>query len=93
MNPLDKKHTAKLYWASVVLYFALFSFNALATALIASLIGVKWEVLSGQERFSIVVAIAANWTGMVLVFIQRGMARIAKGQPPVPTGDTDHITR
>lgn len=93
MNPLDKQRREKLYWASVILYFALFSFNALATSLIASLIGVKWELLSMQEKFSIAVAIVANWTGMVLVFIQRGMTRLAQGKGPVPTGDTDLLTK
>lgn len=93
MNPLDRKHQARLYWASVILYFSLFSFNALATSLMAGLVGVKWENLTHQDKFMIAVAVLANWTGLVLVFIQRSMARLASGKAPIETGDTDHISR
>lgn len=93
MNPLDAKHQARLYWAGVILYFALFSFNAWATSTMAALIGVKWEILTTQEKFLIGVAIVANWTGLVLVFVQKGMARLASGRPPIATGDTEQITK
>jgi len=93
MTLLDKKHQAKLYWWGVITYFALFSFNALATSTLAALIGTKWEVITGQEKFLIVVAIAANWTGLILVFVQKGMSRIASGKPPIETGDTDHLDK
>lgn len=93
MNPLDAKHQARLYWAGVILYFVLFSFNAWATSVMAALIGVKWHLLTHQEQFLIVVAILANWTGLVLVFVQKGMARLASGQPPIPTGDTQQFPK
>lgn len=93
MTLLDSKHQAKLYWAGVILYFLLFSFNSLATSLIAALIGVKWEVLTHQEQFLIAVAIVANWTGLVLVFVQKGMSRLVSGKPPVATGETEHIAK
>lgn len=93
MNLLDRKHQAALYWWGVILYFALFSFNALATSTLAALIGAKWEAISHQEKFLILVAIAANWTGLVLVFIQKSVSRLAEGKPPVPTGDTERISK
>ena len=93
MNPLDQKHQAKLYWISVILYFALFSFNAFATSTVAALIGVKWELLSSQEKFLILVAIVANWTGLVLVFIQNSMKRLVSGKPPIGNGDTEHVAK
>lgn len=93
MNPLDSKHQAKLYWAGVILYFALFSFNAWATSTMAALVGVKWELLTTQEKFLIGVAILANWTGLVLVFVQKGMSRLVSGKPPVPTGDTEQFPK
>lgn len=93
MNLLDRKHQAALYWWGMILYFALFSFNALATSTLAALIGAKWELLSHQEKFLILVAIAANWTGLVLVFIQKSVSRLAAGRPPIETGDTDRITK
>lgn len=78
-------------WWAVILYFALFSFNALATSTMAALIGAKWELLSTQEKFMIFVAILANWTGLVLVFIQKSFARLVSGKPPIETGDTQHL--
>jgi hypothetical protein len=93
MNLLDKQHRERLYWWSILLYFLLFSFNALATSTIAALIGAKWNLLTSQEKFMIWVAIIANWTGLVLVFVQKGMSRIASGRPPIETGDTQHLTQ
>lgn len=93
MNPIDKTNRGRLYWWGILLYFALFSFNALATSTVAALVGAKWHLLTGQEKFLICVAITANWTGLVLVFIQKTMARLVEGRPPIPTGDTERLTR
>jgi hypothetical protein len=93
MNLLDSKHTQKLFWAAIILHFAFFSFNAFATATIAALVGAKWEMLSFQDRFLIVMAILSNWTGLVLVYLGKGMARLASGKPPISTGDTEHVTK
>ena len=93
MTLLDSKHQAKLYWAGVILYFCLFSFHTLATSLVAMLVGVKWHLLTSQEQFSITVAILANWTGMVLIFLQKGMSRLVSGKPPVATSETEHIAK
>lgn len=92
MIQLDEQRQARMYWAGLVLYFVLFSFNAWATSTLAALIGVKWELLTMQEKFLIGVAIVANWTGLVLVFVQKGMSRLAAGKPPI-NGDTDHLTK
>lgn len=86
------KQSALLLWA-VILHFALFSFNALATSTTAALIGTKWEALATQEKFMIFVAVAANWTGLILVYLQRGISRIQSGKLPVPNGDTEHIAK
>ena len=93
MIPLDKENQTRLYWWGIILYFALFSFNALATSTLAAFIGAKWSILTGQEKFMILVAILANWTGLVLVFVQRSMGRMASGKPPLETGDTERISR
>jgi hypothetical protein len=93
MTMLDHKHQAALYWWGIVIYFALFSFNALATSTLAALVGTKWGVLTGQEKFLIGVAIAANWTGLILVFIQKSVSRLSHGKPPIETGDTEQRTR
>ena len=90
---LSKTKAERLYWWAIFAYFGLFSFNALATCLIAALVGVKWGTLTGQEKFMIFVAVSANWTGLVLVFIQRSAARIISGKPPIETGETKHLTR
>ncbi len=93
MTLLDEKKQARLYWWGVGLYFALFSFNAFATSTLAALIGTKWEIITGQEKFLIVVAIGANWTGLVLVFVQKSMARLAHGKTPIENGDTETIVK
>ena len=93
MNPLDRHHQARLYWLAIFVYFALFSFNALATTTICALTGADWSLLPTQKKFLIVVAIAANWTGLVLVFVQKSMSRIAQGKPPIETGDTQHLSK
>jgi|KBSSwiStaDraftv2_1062776.scaffolds.fasta_scaffold181662_4 hypothetical protein len=90
---LDKQHATRLYWWGIILYFALFSFNALATSTLAAFIGAKWGILTGQEKFMIIVAILANWTGLVLVFVQKGMGRIISGKPPIETGDTQRLSK
>jgi len=93
MITLDQKHQTRLYWWGIILYFALFSFNALATSTLAAFIGAKWSILTGQEKFMILVAIIANWTGLVLVFVQRSMGRIVGGKPPIETGDTERFSK
>lgn len=91
MTPhLDQRYIAKLYWAAVFLHFALFSFNALATCCLAALVGVKWEVLTVQEKFLIFVAVIANWTGLIIVYVQRSVSRLTAGKAPLETGDTEH---
>lgn len=91
--PLDKTQRTSLYWWGIILYFLLFSFNALATSTLAAFIGAKWQQLTGQEQVMILVAILANWTGLVLVFVQRSMGRIVSGKPPIETGDTQRLTK
>ena len=90
---LEKTHQTRLYWYGVILYFTLFSFNALATCTLAAFIGAKWGMLTGQEKFMVIVAIAANWTGLVLVFVQRSIGRIVSGKSPIETGDTERLSR
>jgi len=90
---LEKLNLVKLYVVAIGLHFALFSFNALASSTMAALIGAEWEQLATQKKFLILVAIAANWTGLVLVYVQKGMSRISRGKSPVETGDTDHLTK
>ena len=93
MNPLDEKHARKLYWAAILLYFALLSVNSLATSIIASLVGAKWSVLTSQEKVMIVFSVLANWTGLVLAFVRTSLTRIASGKAPIETGDTKHLAR
>ena len=59
----------------------------------AGLVGAKWGALTGQEKIMIFIAVAANWTGLVLAFLGKGMGRIATGKTPIETGDTDLIQK
>lgn len=94
MNELLPQQSARrLYWAAILIYFGLLSANSLATSILASLVGAKWSVLTGQEKVMIVFSVLANWTGLVLAFLRTSLIRIASGKPPIETGDTSHIQK
>ncbi len=90
---LDKPHREKLYWWALLIYFLVFSFNGLATSTMAALIGTNWLTLNAQSKFMIYMAIAANWTGLILLFIKDVMIRLGSGKPPIRTGDTEQFTK
>ena len=92
-GPLNEAQQRKLYWWAVFLYFGLLSANSLFTATLASLVGTKWDAITTQEKFLIVISILANWTGLVLAFVRSSIGRIVHGKPPIETGDTERIQR
>lgn len=78
-----------------ILWFVLFSVNALCTSMVAALTGSSWVLLDNQSRLMIVIAIIGNWTGTVMAFISKQSTRFSQGStPPVnePTNFTQPTT-
>ncbi len=70
-----------------IMWFFLFSVNALCSCMIAALTGAKWDALDFQSKFLIVVAITGNWTGTIMAFVSKQAQRMKKDGTPFPTGD------
>ena len=67
-----------------IFYGVLFSFNALASAITASFLNVEWDSLSGTSKFLLIIVVAQNWTGTMLAFMSKTIARLDQGLDPVP---------
>ena len=73
----------------VILYIVLFSLNSLSSAIIASFLNTDWQTLKATAKFILVVVILQSWTGTMLAFFNKSLARVEKGEPLIPTGQTD----
>ena len=78
-------------WRFAILWFVLFSLNALGTSIIASLTGAQWDELKGQQKFLICTAIFVNWTGTIMAYMSRAAKKIESGQ--LPFDDTSFQTK
>ena len=78
-----------------IMWFFLFSVNALCSCMIAALTGAKWHELDAQSKFMIVVAITGNWTGTIMAFVSKQAQRIQKSGLPFPQigDDTTFVTK
>lgn len=86
------KHFISTYKLTIV-YLALFSINALFTSVLASLQGLEWRDMTPTARTCVFMAIGANWTGVILAFLNQSISRTIHGQPFLPTGDTTVTTK
>lgn len=75
-----------LAWKMAIVYFCLFSINALGTSIMSALIGAKWETLDSQQKFMIGVGVLTNWTGLIMAFFSKSAQKIDKGVTPSDTG-------
>lgn len=66
----------------------LFSINSLSTAIVASFMNADWANLDGTSKFLLVVVVIQNWTGTMIAFANKTLARIEQGKLPLETGDT-----
>lgn len=78
-------------WRFAILWFVLFSLNALGTAIIAALTGADWFTLDPQSKFMICVAIFVNWSGTIMAFMSKAAKKIESGQ--LPFDDTSFIEK
>lgn len=67
----------------------LFSINALADVTVASFLNVEWSTISNTSKFLIIVVIIKSWSGTMMAFFNKTMARIETGKNPFSTGDSD----
>lgn len=78
-------------WRMAVLWFVLFSLNALGSSVIAALTGAQWSELDGQSKFMICLAVFVNWSGTVMAFFKSAAKKIESGQ--LPFDDTTTTTK
>lgn len=85
------KNIAKLAVAykMAILIGALFSINALSTAIVASFMNTDWAQLNTTSKFLLVIVVLQNWTGTMLAFFNKTLSRVEQGKFPIDTGDTD----
>jgi len=84
-----------LYNKLASMYFWLFSFNALSTAVTTALLNTEWQNLSGTSKFLTVFLIGQSWSNTMLAFINKSASRVAEDKPilSTDTGNTTIITR
>jgi len=63
-------------WKLAILWFVLFSINALGTSIMASLVGTTWSQLDTLGKWMIVVAVIVNWTGTIMAFLSKAARKI-----------------
>lgn len=71
----------------------LFSLNSLFTAILISFLNTDWSSLNGTSKFLLIVGILQNWTGTLLAFFNKTIARVEQGKFPIDTGDTQIMTK
>jgi len=68
-----------------VFWFVLFSINSLGSCIIAASAGSVWANLGTQEKFTVIVAVITNWTGVIMAYIKQAAKKIESGE--IPIGD------
>src|SRR5271166_5873596 len=84
---------SKVTFRMAVIYGILFSLNSLSTCIVASLLNADWSDLSGTKKVILCIAIVGNWTGSLMAFLSKTMARMEAGKPPIVEGDTTFTTK
>lgn len=88
----DQSNTTKTsLWEfrAAIGYCALFSFNAICSAVVIALTNVSWETLDNQAKFLVFVAIGLNWSNVMLAFISKQAQRIKQTGEVFPLGSGD----
>lgn len=65
-------------------FLVLFSINSLCTSTIGALSGMDWATANTQTKLIVCIAIVGNWTAVLLAFFRDAIAKIAKGEIPLP---------
>ena len=75
-----------------VIWGVFFSLNALGTCIVASLTNVKWSDIDQQAKLLLVTVVFINWSGTMMAFLSKTVARLEAGKQP-PTNGTDFFTK
>lgn len=86
------KEQVLIYWF-LGFYVLLFTTSALASCLLASLIGATWATLDMQGKWMIVLAVFVNWSTTMMAFFNKAAQRVRSGELPISTDDTQLISR
>lgn len=78
-----------LVYKMAILIGVMFSFNALATAIVASFMNTDWNQLNATSKFLLVIVVLQNWTGTMLAYFNKTLSRVEQGKFPIDTGDTN----
>lgn len=85
------KDTAVAYKIAIVWFF-LFSFNALMSAIMLAFANVEWCTLDRQGKFLIFVAVGMNWSNTIMAFMVSQIKRIEKTGSLLPLDDDNDVT-
>lgn len=85
---LSQAFEAVMYKRLLVLRIFLHSVATLCIAWTACTQNISVESLGFWERISLAAAIVALWSDKMIGFFDQTMSRLAKGQPPIGSGDT-----
>jgi len=86
------KEQVVIYWL-LGFYFMLFTASALASCILASLIGADLSSLDRQGKWMIALAVFGNWSTIMLAFFNKAAARITSGQLPIAPDDAGLIPK
>ena len=76
---LGQVKAAALEWKIAIMWFCFFTISSLGTAIIAASAGSVWGNLGWQERFTVILAIAVNWSNTMMAFLSKASKKIASG--------------
>jgi hypothetical protein len=78
----------KVTFRMAIVWGCLFGINSLFTCMLVSLSNVQWTSLSTQSKFLILVGIGANFTGVMMAFLSKTIARLESGKPIINGTDS-----
>ena len=84
---------SKVTLKMAVAWGVLFSLNSLGTCIMVALNNTVWVELTAQKKFVLVLGVMVNWTGVILAFVSKTVARLEAGKLPPTNGDTSFLTK
>jgi hypothetical protein len=88
----DYPNLNRVTFRLAALWGTLYSLNALGTCIMVALQNAKWVEMPAQAKMLLIIGIAVNWTGTLMAFISKTVARLESGKEP-PTNGTDLFTK
>ncbi len=71
-----------------------FAIGSIGSSVMTGLSGVDhWNQLTGTQQVCIICGIGVSFANTMGAFVNKALSRVEKGEPPIETGDTNHITK